>query len=53
VYESKMMAGIMTLLDAGRWPAGTTLVAVLGWPGSRSARRRADGSKHQKLAPIG
>jgi 1-aminocyclopropane-1-carboxylate deaminase len=30
VYEAKMMAGIMTLLDRGRWPAGTTLVAVLG-----------------------
>ena len=30
VYEAKMMAGIMTLLDRGRWAAGTTVVAVLG-----------------------
>jgi 1-aminocyclopropane-1-carboxylate deaminase len=29
VYEAKMMAGVLTLLGRGRWPAGSTLVAVL------------------------
>ena len=30
VYEAKMMSGLMTRLAQGRWPEGTTLVAVLG-----------------------